>query len=83
MSDAGKMFNIELNSRDAQGEICDTDNMDISEASASAIIDKASDLMLVFQACKGRSAQEFYDKAFNKMDDLNQELIEAGILSSD
>lgn len=83
MSVAEKMVNVTINQRSRDGQVCDTDNMDISEADASSIIDRAADLILVFREFETKSAQEFYDAAFSKLDDLEQELIRADVLGDE
>lgn len=83
MSNAEKMVNIELGIRDDDGNLCDNVNMDISEQDASAIIDKAADLILIFRKYEGKSAQEFYDKAFDKLDDLEHQLMKADVLGDE
>lgn len=83
MSDSQAIVNVTLHSRDDDGEVCDTDNIDISEQNASAIIDKAADLILIFRKFENKSAQEFYDKAFDSLDDLEHNLMAAGVLGDE
>ena len=42
----GRMVAVVLNVRDEEGNILDTTCMDVSEASASEIIDRAADIIL-------------------------------------
>lgn len=83
MLNTAKTVNVELHSRDDEGNVCDTDNLNISEQDTSLIIDKAAELILIFKNHQTKSAQAFYDAAFDSLDDLEQELIKAGVLSSD
>ena len=76
-----KMVNVELHARDAEGDVCDTDNIDISEASASSIIDSATEIALLYQKHKDHGATEFYSEAAHWLEALEEDLAKAGIIS--
>jgi len=75
------MVNVTLNTFDADGNVVDTDNMDLKESQVSDIVDHAAQLAIVMRdiAAKRNKIEDF-DQVFSELEDA---LVSAGVIEQD